>query len=116
MFSRFALMEVWPTITHAKTQADTAGRLVSCATKVMIICLAVFWNGQLFAETNEGLSKEYSDCVKDKAENGTTADMLECDADELDRQDARLNDTYKNLMSKLSLIGRRRCLKRNGLG
>jgi uncharacterized protein YecT (DUF1311 family) len=111
MFSHFALTEVWPTITHANRQADTAGRLVSRATKVMIICLAVLWNGQLFAETDEGLSKEYSDCVKDKAENGTTADMLECDADELDRQDARLNNTYKNLMSKLSPDRKKALLK-----
>lgn len=28
--------------------------------------------------------------------------MLHCAADELDRQDARLNDNYKKLMSKLS--------------
>jgi uncharacterized protein YecT (DUF1311 family) len=64
-----------------------------------------------FAETDEGLSKEYSDCVQDKAENGTTADMLECDADEMDRQDARLNNTYKKLMSKLSPDRKKALLK-----
>jgi uncharacterized protein YecT (DUF1311 family) len=111
MFSHFALTEVSPTTTHTNRQADTASRLVSRATKVMIICLAVVWNGQLLAETDEGLSKEYSDCVKDKAENGTTADMLECDADELDRQDVRLNDTYKKLMSKLSRDRKKALLK-----
>jgi uncharacterized protein YecT (DUF1311 family) len=86
---------------HANRQADTASRLVSRATKVMIICLAVLWNGQLLAETDEDLSKEHSDCV-DKAWKGTTADMLQCEGEELDRQDARLNDAYKKLTSKLS--------------
>jgi uncharacterized protein YecT (DUF1311 family) len=73
---------------------------LSRATKVMIICLAVLWNGQLLAETDEGLSKEYSNCI-DKA-RGATAEMFECNGEELDRQDARLNDAYKKLMSKLS--------------
>jgi uncharacterized protein YecT (DUF1311 family) len=73
---------------------------LSRATKGMIICLAVLWNGQLLAETDEGLSKEYSNCI-DKA-RGATAEMFECNGEELDRQDARLNDAYKKLMSKLS--------------
>ena len=50
---------------------------LSRATKVMIICLAVLWNGQLLAETDEGLSKEYSNCI-DRAEKGTTADASGC--------------------------------------
>jgi len=95
---------------HATRQADTASRLVSRAAKVMIICLAVLWNGQLLAEIVEGLSKEYSDCM-DKAEKGTTADMLQCDGEELDRQDARLNDAYKKLMSKLSHDRKKALLK-----
>jgi uncharacterized protein YecT (DUF1311 family) len=110
MFSHFALREVSPTSTHANRQADTASRLVSRATKVVIICLAVLWNGQLLAETDEGLSKEYSDCM-DKVKNGTTADMLECGGEELDRQDARLNDAYKKLMSKLSRDRKKALLK-----
>ena len=93
-------------------------RLVSRATKVMIICLAVLWNGQLLAETDEalreesllGLSKEHSDCV-DKASKGTTADMFQCEGEELDRQDARLNDAYKKLMSKLSPDRKKALLK-----
>ena len=110
MFSHFALTEVSPTTTHANRQADTASRLISRATKVMIICLAVLWNGQLLAETDEGLSKEYSDCM-DKVKNGTTADMLQCGGEELDRQDARLNDAYKKLMSKLSSDRKKALLK-----
>ena len=111
MFSHFALTEVWPTITHANRQADTASRLVSRATKVMIICLAVLWNGQLLAETdNDPRSKEYSDCLA-KAVEGPWADMFECNGEELDRQDARLNDTYKKLMSKLSRDRKKALLK-----
>jgi uncharacterized protein YecT (DUF1311 family) len=111
MFSHFALTEVWPTITHANRQADTASRLVSRATKVMIICLAVLWNGQLLAETDDDLtSKEYSDCL-DKAVEGPWADMFECNGDELDRQNARLNDNYKKLMSKLSRDRKKALLK-----
>jgi uncharacterized protein YecT (DUF1311 family) len=75
----------------------------------MIICLAVFWNGQLLAETDD-TSKEYSACLG-KAVEGTWADMLECNGDELDRQDARLNDTYKKLMSKLSHDRKKALLK-----
>jgi uncharacterized protein YecT (DUF1311 family) len=51
--------------------------------------------------TDVDLSKEYSVCL-DKASEGPWADMFECNGEELDRQDARLNDNYKKLMSKLS--------------
>jgi uncharacterized protein YecT (DUF1311 family) len=76
----------------------------------MIICLAVLWNGGLLAETDEGLSKEHSDCI-DKAWKGTTAGMLQCEGEELDRQNARLNDAYKKLMSKLSPDRKKALLK-----
>lgn len=110
MFSHFALTEVSPTTTHTNRHADTASQLVSRATKVMIICLAVLWNGQILAETDDDLSKEYSDCI-DKASRGATAEMFECNGEELDRQDARLNNTYKKLMSKLSPDRKKALLK-----
>ena len=95
MLGHFALTEIWP------RQADTASQLASRASKAMIICLAVLWNGQLLAETNnDPTSKEYSDCLA-KAVEGPW-DMFECNGEELDRQNARLNGTYKKLMSKLS--------------
>jgi uncharacterized protein YecT (DUF1311 family) len=106
----FALTQVSPIITHANKQADTAKRLVLRATKVIILCLAVLWNGQLLAETDDGLSKEYSDCI-DKASQSATAEMFECSGEELDRQDARLNDAYKKLMSKLSRDRKKALLK-----
>jgi uncharacterized protein YecT (DUF1311 family) len=82
-------------------QADITSRLVSRASKVTIICLVALWSGQLLAETDEHLSKEYSICINQAVE-GATADMFACNGEELDRQDARLNDAYKKLMSKLS--------------
>src|SRR5262249_60452514 len=88
MFRHFALTEVSPTITHANRQAETASRLVSRATKGMIICLAVLWNGPLLAAPakDDELSKEYSECI-DKS-GGETTDMIEFNCKELDRQDA----------------------------
>lgn len=87
-------------ITHSNRQADPASRLVSQATKVMVICLAVLWSFELLAGTDEDMTKEYSVCM-DKSQ-GVTVGMLDCAGDELDRQDARLNDNYKKLISKLS--------------
>jgi uncharacterized protein YecT (DUF1311 family) len=112
MSSHFELTTVYPTISHANRQADTASRLVSRrATKVVIICLAVFWNGQLLAETNDDpTSKEYSECLE-KAVEGPWSDMFACSGEELDRQDARLNDTYKKLVSKLSRDRKKALLK-----
>ena len=52
-----------------------------------------------FAAEKE-LSAEYSACL-DKA-GGVTFDMIDCIAAETGRQDERLNNNYKRLMSKLS--------------
>ena len=52
-----------------------------------------------FAAEKE-LSAEYSACL-DKA-RGVTFDMIECIAAETGRQDARLNNNYQRLMSKLT--------------
>jgi len=102
MFSRFNLAKVLPTITDANSQADAASQLVLRGAKVLIICLAVLWSGKLLAATDDDLSKEYSVCMLRAGSEGVTASLFECNGDELDRQDARLNDNYKMLMSKLS--------------
>ncbi len=102
MFSHFNLAKVLPTITDANSQADAASQLVLRGAKVLIICLAVLWSEELLAATDDDLSKEYSNCIDKATSEGTTADMFQCNGEELDRQDARLNDTYKKLMSKLS--------------
>ncbi len=52
-----------------------------------------------FAE-DIGLSKQYSTCM-DKA-GGITANMLDCIGAETQRQDARLNRAYKDVMAQLS--------------
>ncbi len=52
-----------------------------------------------FAE-DVGLSKQYSTCM-DKA-GGITANMLDCIGAETQRQDARLNRAYKDVMAQLS--------------
>src|SRR5262245_58470380 len=102
MISYFEPTKALLQITDADRGVVPASRLASRASKVMIICLAVHWNGQLLAETDSGsASKEYSGCLA-KAVEGPWADMLECNGEELDRQNARLNGTYKKLMSNLS--------------
>jgi uncharacterized protein YecT (DUF1311 family) len=100
MFSHFNLAKALPAITDANSQADAASQLVLCGAKVLIICLAVLWSGELLAATDDDLSKEYSVCIDNSG--GVTPSLFECNGDELDRQDARLNDNYKKLMSKLS--------------
>jgi uncharacterized protein YecT (DUF1311 family) len=85
------------------------GRLVSRAAKVMVICFAVLWNGQLLAATENEFSKEYSDCL-DKS-GGVTGEMLACSDAEIRRQDALLNANYKKLMSKLSRARQKALLK-----
>jgi uncharacterized protein YecT (DUF1311 family) len=101
MTSHFEPANDLPQITHAGREAGPSSRLISRVTKVMVVCLVVLWNGQLFAATDDDLSKEYSECI-DKASRGAMAEMFECNGEELDRQDARLNDAYKKLMSKQS--------------
>ena len=46
------------------------------------------------------MSHEYSTCI-DKA-NGANPGLIDCAAAETKRQDARLNENYKRLMSKLT--------------
>jgi uncharacterized protein YecT (DUF1311 family) len=52
------------------------------------------------AQDKDGLTAEYSRCI-DKA-GGVDPAMLDCIDAETRRQDKRLNDVYKKLMSKLN--------------
>jgi uncharacterized protein YecT (DUF1311 family) len=73
---------------------------------------SIFWStaaaSALFLTTSSGLlaasetdmSKQYTTCM-DKA-NGANPDMIDCIMAEAKQQDARLNENYKRLMSKLS--------------
>jgi uncharacterized protein YecT (DUF1311 family) len=69
--------------------------------KVALTVLGVLWSGaELLAASDADMTREYSACM-DKS-GGVTAKMLDCISAETNRQDARLNDNYKKLMSKLS--------------
>ena len=54
----------------------------------------------LLAASETDMSKQYTTCM-DKA-NGVNPDMIDCIMAEAKQQDARLNENYKRLMSKLS--------------
>ena len=55
------------------------------------------------------LSPTYVACI-DKS-NGVTSEMLDCISAELTRQDARLNENYQRLLSKLSAKRKRGLLE-----
>jgi uncharacterized protein YecT (DUF1311 family) len=54
----------------------------------------------LLAASETDMSKQYTSCMA-KA-NGANPDMIDCIMAEAKQQDARLNENYKRLMSKLS--------------
>ena len=65
-----------------------------------IIGLPLLLSSGPCAAADREMSREYTVCF-DKS-NGVTAEMINCILAETTRQDARLNENYKNLMSKLS--------------
>ena len=75
------------------------------AMKSMATCLSfasalLLATSAAFAAGETEMSKEYSSCV-DKA-NAATPALIDCALAETKRQDARLNENYKRLMSKLT--------------
>ena len=54
----------------------------------------------VLAVADTEMSQEYLKCI-DRS-NGVTSEMLDCISAEFTRQDARPNENYKRLMSKLS--------------
>jgi uncharacterized protein YecT (DUF1311 family) len=67
-------------------------------TRIAVIGLVLLLNTSLAAPADRELSQEYSACLE-KA-NGITAEMINCMLAETRRQDARLNENYKKLLSK----------------
>ena len=63
----------------------------------------------LLAASETDMSKQYTTCM-DKA-NGVNPDMIDCILAETKQQDARLNENYKRLMSKLSGIRKKALLE-----
>lgn len=53
--------------------------------------------------TEPHFSRAYDDCMgSGEAANGVTAAMMDCIGAEIDREDARLNQAYKMVMSRLT--------------
>jgi uncharacterized protein YecT (DUF1311 family) len=68
--------------------------------KCMLIAFGLLLNAPALAAADSELSQTYSACM-DKSK-GVTSEMLDCISAEFTRQDDRLNENYKRLMSKLS--------------
>jgi uncharacterized protein YecT (DUF1311 family) len=61
---------------------------------------SVFWSTLPIAAADTGMTQEYSTCLEKS--NGVTIEMINCILAETIRQDARLNENYKRLISKLT--------------
>src|SRR5215471_10425362 len=73
----------------------------ACRTKEFImIAFGLLLSMPVLAAADNEMSREYAGCI-DRS-NGVTSEMLDCMSAEFFRQDARLNENYKRLMSKLS--------------
>jgi uncharacterized protein YecT (DUF1311 family) len=69
-------------------------------TKGILIAFGLLLSTVPLAAADNEMSKEYLACM-DRS-NGVTSEMLDCISAEFTCQDARLNENYKTLMSKLS--------------
>ena len=68
--------------------------------KVTAIGLAFFLSTRLVAAADREMTQEYSTCLEKS--NGVTIEMINCILAETIRQDARLDENYKRLISKLA--------------
>ena len=84
-------------ITATTFRTDPATRRTI---KCMLIACGLLLNAPALAAADSELPQTYSACM-DKSK-GVTSEMLDCISAEFTRQDARLNENYKRLMSKLS--------------
>jgi uncharacterized protein YecT (DUF1311 family) len=67
---------------------------------IAAISLVLLLGARLAASADGEMTKEHSACLE-KA-NGVTAEMINCMLAETIRQDARLNENYKKLLSKVA--------------
>jgi uncharacterized protein YecT (DUF1311 family) len=59
--------------------------------------------GQTRTQIQARYSADYGRCMKSgDAANGVTAAIMDCNGNEIDRQDARLNQAYKMVMTRLT--------------
>src|SRR5262249_19658826 len=77
--------------------------------KVTAIGLAFFLSTPLVAAADREMTQEYSTCLEKS--NGATIEMNSCILAETIRQDARLNENYKRLISKLATERRNALVK-----
>src|SRR5262252_4344231 len=82
-----------------KFKSDVAKRRL-WTTKVMVIGFAFFLSVPPVAAADREMTQEYLTCIEKS--NGVTAEMINCILAETRRQDARLNENYKRLISKLA--------------
>jgi uncharacterized protein YecT (DUF1311 family) len=84
------------------TAGRTLGaRAATCRTKKgLLIVLALVLSTPALAAADSDMTQEYLTCM-DKSK-GVTSEMMDCISAETARQDARLNENYKRLMSKVS--------------
>ena len=76
-------------------------RAATCRTKEgLLIVLALVLSTPPLAAADSDMTQEYLTCM-DKSK-GVTSEMIDCMSAETARQDARLNENYKGLMSKVS--------------
>ena len=91
---RLSKMTIMP-----KFKSDVAnGRLWT--RKVVVIGSALFFITPLAAAADREMTQEYLTCLEKS--NGVTVEMNNCILAETRRQDARLNENYKRLISRLA--------------
>jgi uncharacterized protein YecT (DUF1311 family) len=88
--------------TASKLRGDAAKRLLGREKekKVVVIGLALFLSIELLGAADRKMTQEYSTCIE--RSNGVTVEMINCILAETIRQDARLNENYRRLISRLS--------------
>jgi uncharacterized protein YecT (DUF1311 family) len=67
--------------------------------KVTVISIVLFLGGPLVAAADREMTQEYSTCLAQS--NGVTLEMINCMLAETRRQDVRLNENFKKLISEL---------------
>ena len=105
--------ELIKTTTATTFRADSATRRTK---ECMLIAFALLLSAPALAaaDSDSEMSQAYLACM-DKS-GGVTVEMLDCMSAELTRQDARLNESYQRLLSKLSAKRKRGYSKRSALG
>jgi|SRR5262245_4938667 uncharacterized protein YecT (DUF1311 family) len=86
-------------IVRVLHRSDVAKRRLWART-VTVIGFAFFLSVPLVAAADREMTQEYLTCLE--RSNGVTAEMINCILAETRRQDARLNENYKRLISKLA--------------